>query len=123
MRSKFILIFIFSLLLWSCNSNDLTQNSPNEPSEWVTAKVAVVLPLSGNDSDKSRYDRIVNLFEDNVIKAQLNSTKGVRLELEWFDENTIDINKLANELYDRDDVKAIIGPLNNDHIETMANVM
>ena len=123
MQSKFILIFIFSLLLWSCNSNDLTQNSSNEPSEWVTAKVAVVLPLSGNDSDKGRYDRIFNLFEDNVIKAQLNSTKGVRLELEWFDENTVDINKLANELYDRDDIKAIIGPLNNDHIETMANVM
>ena len=123
MQSKFILIFILSLLLWSCNRNDLTQNSSYEPSEWVTAKVAVVLPLSGNHSDKNRYDRIYKLFEDNVIKAQFNSTKGVRLELEWFDESSIDINQLANELYDRDDIKAIIGPLNNDHIETMANVM
>ena len=123
MQSKFILIFILSLLLWSCNRNDLTHNSTYEPSEWVTAKVAVVLPLSGNHSDKNRYDRIYKLFEDNVIKAQFNSTKGVRLELEWFDESSIDINQLANELYDRDDIKAIIGPLNNDHIETMANVM
>ena len=123
MQSKFILIFILSLLLWSCNRNDLTHNSTYEPSEWVTAKVAVVLPLSGNHSDKNRYDRIYKLFEDNVIKAQFNSTKGVRLELEWFDESSIDINQLANELYDRDDIKTIIGPLNNDHIETMANVM
>ena len=123
MQSKFIFVLILSLLLCSCNRDDLAQNPSHEPSEWVTAKVAVVLPLSGNQSEKSRYDRIVKLFEDNVIKAQFNSTKGVRLELEWFDENTIEINQLANELYDRDDVKAIIGPLNNDHIETMANVM
>ena len=123
MQSKFVLIFILSLLLWSCNRDDLEQNSLYEPSEWVTAKVAVVLPLSGNQSEKSRYDRIFKMFEDNVIKAQFNSAKGVRLELEWFDENTIEINQLANELNERDDIKAIIGPLNNDHIETMANVM
>lgn len=123
MQNKFIFVLILSLLLCSCNRDDLEQNSSYEPSEWVTAKVAVVLPLSGNQNEKSRYDRIFKMFEDNVIKAQFNSAKGVRLELEWFDENTIEINQLANELNERDDIKAIIGPLNNDHIETMANVM
>ena len=81
-------------MLCSCEQPQDSQ----EPSEWITAKVAVVLPLSEEDNDKMRYKRICEMFEENVIKAQLNETVGVKLELEWFDENIVNINQLANEL-------------------------
>ena len=123
MKSRLFIILILSLFLWSCVDSDVARSMPQEPSVWVNAKVAVVLPLSGENGDKKRFERIYNMFEENVVKAQLNMDEGVKLELEWFDENTHDINILANELYMRDDIKAIIGPLNNDNIEKMANVM
>ena len=106
-------------MLCSCEQPKEVQ----EPSEWITAKVAVVLPLSGEDNDKMRYERISKMFEDNLIKAQFNETEGVKLELEWFDENMVNIKQLANELYERTDIKAIIGPLKDENIEKVASVM
>ena len=123
MQNKLFVILILSLLFWSCDDSDLKQNPSQEPSVWAKAKVAVVLPLSGENGDKKRFERIYNMFEDNVVKAQLNIDEGVKLELEWYDENAHDINQLANKLYNRDDIKAVIGPLDNDNIEKMANVM
>ena len=123
MQNKLFVILILSLLFWSCDDSDLKQSPSQEPSVWAKAKVAVVLPLSGENGDKKRFERIYNMFEDNVVKAQLNIDEGVKLELEWYDENAHDINQLANKLYNRDDIKAVIGPLDNDNIEKMANVM
>ena len=123
MQNKLFVTLILALFLWSCEDCDLKQNHSQEPSAWVKAKVAVVLPLSGDNGDKNRFERIYNMFEDNVVKAQLNIDEGVKLELEWFDENTHNINQLADKLYNRDDIKAIIGPLDNDNIEQIANVM
>ena len=122
MKNKYFLLFILPLLLWSCG-DDMEPNPVQEPTEWITAKVAVVLPLSGENSDKERYERICSMFEDNLTKAQLNTTEGVKLEFEWYDENALDINQLAKELYEREDIKAVIGPLENDHVEIMANEM
>ena len=123
MINKYLLLFILPLLLWFCRENGLDPNPVQEPTEWITAKVAVVLPLSGVNSDKERYERICHLFEDNLAKAQFNTTEGVKLEFEWYDENTLDINLLAKELSERKDIKAIIGPLKDDHVAIMANEM
>ena len=120
MINKYFLLFILSLLLWSCGDN-MESKPTREPSEWITAKVAVVLPLSGENNDKARYERICHMFEDNLTKAQLNTTQGVKLEFEWYDENALDMNQLASELYKREDIKAIVGPLKNANVEIMAN--
>ena len=119
MQNKYLFILLFIIMLCSCEQPKEVQ----EPSEWITAKVAVVLPLSGEDNDKMRYERISKMFEDNLIKAQFNETEGVKLELEWFDENMVNIKQLANELYERTDIKAIIGPLKDENIEKVASVM
>ena len=123
MKNNYLYLLILSLLFWSCGDNDLEPKPAQEPTEWITAKVAVVLPLSGTNSEKERYERICHMFEDNLAKAQLNTTEGVKLEFEWYDENALDINQLASELYKRNDIKAIIGPLENGHVEIMANEM
>ena len=123
MRNKYLYILILAFLFCSCDKNSLVPESAQGPEEWITAKVAVVLPLTGETNDKARYERITKLFEENVTKAQYNQKVGVKLELEWYDENTEDLNKLAHDIYYRNDVKAVIGPLNDDKIELMAGVI
>ena len=123
MKTKLLYVLILSMLLCSCDKGGLMEDTPLGPSEWTTAKVAVVLPLSGEDNDKVRYERIYKMFEENVIKAQIGLPEGVKLELEWYDENTLDIRKFANELYYREDIKTLIGPLKDNNIETIASVI
>ena len=123
MRIKQLFILILTFLVCSCEKSSLKQVDLQGPSEWITAKVAVVLPLSGEDSDKVRYERISKMFEKNAIKAQHGLTKGIKLELEWFDENSLDIRKFANELYYRDDIVALIGPLKDENVDIIASVI
>ena len=123
MRNKYLYILILAFLFCSCDKNTSVQAPEQGPDEWITAKVAVVLPLTGETNDKARYDRITKLFEENVTKAQYNQTVGVKLELEWYDENTINLSKLAHDIYYRDDIKAVIGPLSDDNIEHIANII
>ena len=78
-RIKCLYILIITFLICSCDKVGMKQSGLQGPSEWVTAKVAVVLPLSGEDSDKERYERISRMFEENVIKAQYNLSEGVKL--------------------------------------------
>lgn len=124
MRNKHLLILILALLLLSCTKDCLEQSvALQEPTEWITAKVAVVLPLSGDDSDKMYYERISKMFEENITKAQFDFAEGVKLELEWYDENTLDIRNFANDLYYRDDIVALIGPLRDENVDVVANVI
>lgn len=123
MRNKYLYILILAFLFCSCDKNSLVPELAQGPEEWITAKVAVVLPLTGETNDKARYERITKLFEENVTKAQHNQTVGVKLELEWYDENTVNLSKLAHDIYYRDDIKAVIGPLSDDNIEHIANII
>ena len=120
MKGRHIFILIISLLFCSCDKNSLKQDPLQGPSKWATAKVAVVLPLSGEGNDRVRYERISRMFEENAIKAQHNMPEGVKLELEWFDENTLDIRTFANELYYRHDIAALIGPLKDENVDIVA---
>ena len=123
MRIKCLYILIITFLISSCDKVGMKQSGLQGPSEWVTAKVAVVLPLSGEDSDKEMYERVSRMFEENVIKAQYDLSEGVNLELEWIDENTVDIRQFAEELYYRDDVMALIGPLRNENVDIVAETI
>ena len=123
MKGKYIWILLISILFCSCNKSGLKPIKLQEPSEWITAKVAVVLPLSGEGSEKDRYERISRMFDENVIKAQYDLSEGIKLELEWHDENSIDIKKFADELYYRDDVMALIGPLKNENVDIVAKTI
>ena len=123
MKGKYLFVLFISFLICSCNKNSLRQDPLQGPSEWTTAKVAVVLPLSGDNGDRQRYERISKMFEENIIKAQHDMPEGVKLELEWHDENSLEVNKFANELYYRDDIVALIGPLKNENIDIVAKTI
>ena len=117
---KHLLSLAILLLLCSCRPEKPVDQSPQE---WTSAKVAVVLPLSGPDNDKIRYERITQFFEQQSKKAQYGMPKGVRLELEWWDENAVNIDDLAYDFYERNDINAVIGPLRDENVEAMANML
>ena len=123
MRNRCLYVLVLSLLFCSCDKHDDKVLPSSGPSEWTTAKVAVVLPLSGKNSDKTRYERVWKMFEENVLKAQYAAQHGIKLEVEWYDENTENIRKLAYSLYERDDLNAVIGPLKDDNVRTMAGIL
>lgn len=123
MKGRSLFILIISLLFCACGKSSIELVEVQGPSEWTTAKVVVVLPLSGKDSDKARYDRISKMFEEVVTKAQIDLSEGVKLELEWIDENSLDIRKFANDLYHRDDVVALVGPLKDEDVDMVAKTI
>ena len=123
MRNRWLYMLILSLLFCSCDKHSDKVVSSFGPKEWTTAKVAVVLPLSGSNADNTRYERVWKMFEDNVSKAQYAEEHGIKLEVEWFDENTENINKLAYRLYERDDINAVIGPLSDNNVRSMAGIL
>lgn len=118
-NTKYVLILILVVLLHSCDKKD--QDIYSEPLKWEVFNLAVIFPLSGSDSDVERYNRIVKLFEDNVVKSQHNFDLGIRFNIEWYDENVEDMSLLADALAKRKDLKAVIGPLRDKNIEILAD--
>ncbi len=121
MRSeKFVAVLLLVLTLFiSCKQEDDTivyQKSRR----WVEKTVAVVAPTSSDAATKARFERTVQWFLDNLHKAQLHDTLCIDLKLEWHDELTEDLTRLGQELGEREDVMAVIGPFSNDGVALLA---
>ena len=76
-------------------------------------RVAVVLPLE--DKMAEHWKHCLEWAIQNIEAAQRGMDRGVRIELEWYDENNADIEGLFNELSAREDVAAVIGPFYSNH--------
>ncbi len=80
-------------------------------------KIAVVLPL--DNSYRPRFERVAIWAFDNITEATKGvsfnvapeDVSGIKINIEWFDENVIDAEQLARELSVRKDISAIIGPM------------
>ncbi len=88
-------------------------------------KAAVVLPLSKNSDYRIHFDYTLQWARDNFVLAQalvdeIGDTARIDFDLEYYDEDSVDIEKLATQLAEREDLKFIIGPLNNEHVDRMA---
>ena len=121
MRSeKIVAVLLLVLTLFiSCKQEDDTivyQKSRR----WVEKTVAVVAPTSSDAATKARFERTVQWFLDNLHKAQLHDTLCIDLKLEWHDELTEDLTRLGQELGEREDVMAVIGPFSNDGVALLA---
>ncbi|MDO4756813.1 MAG: hypothetical protein Q4A54_10730, partial [Parabacteroides sp.] len=71
--------------LAACNDKITIEEPPVVTTKWDTARVAVIVPLSGEDSYDMRFKRIAKYFEENAVLAQRHWTDGIHLELEWYD--------------------------------------
>ena len=87
---------------------------------WEEKTVAVVAPMSADAATKARFERTVQWFLGNLHQAQLHDTLCIDLKLEWHDELTEDLTRLGQELGEREDVMAVIGPFSNDGVALLA---
>lgn len=94
------------LLLAACSTEDDEKALSGQREE---IKVAVILPFT--DGMQSRWERTMSWALQNIEIGQENQPKGVSIAIEWYDEDAVDIEETVGQLVDRDDIKAIIGPM------------
>ena len=86
---------------------------------WVDKKVAVVYP-NRNAMTKAQLERTAQWFLDNFQSAQLSGDVCVRLQLEWYDELSGNIEALSTQLANDTSIVAIVGPFNSNSVEVFA---
>lgn len=80
-------------------------------------RIAVVLPYSRGM--ENHWHRSIDWALEN-LRTPLRVRQGIRIEAEWYDEETSDVKKLFTDLAAREDIQAIIGPLYSAHADTAA---
>ena len=89
-------------------------------------KIAIVLPLSQSGEYHARLEDIVGYATTNMRNAQkyiseLGDTLAVDLETEWYDEDSVPLDSLAQALAAREDLMLVVGPLRNENVDIMAS--
>ena len=112
------LFMIQCLVFTSCKTEDDTivyQDSRR----WVEKTVAVVAPLN-DPIMKARLERTAEWMLSSLHNAQLHDTLCIDLKLEWFDEYGNNMKSLGEQLANRDDLLAVIGPFDSDNVGQLA---
>ena len=104
--NKSIFVWVMSLVLCvSCNKEQGIL--PEDTMQWESRTVAVVLPMQ-NGLDK-HWRRTLNQCAEDLKQAFAMQQRGIALEYEWYDEDSEDLEQLADELSKRKEVVAVIG--------------
>ena len=82
-------------------------------------KVAVIMPLSDAVS-KAKCERTVAWAQETIYGLLEGDEDCVQLDVEWYDEDTEDLEELALRLAYREDLYAIIGPYASQNVEIIA---
>ena len=121
MRSeKIVAVVLLALTLFTACKQEDDTIVYQKTRRWVEKTVAVVAPMSADAATKARFERTVQWFLGNLHQAQLHDTLCIDLKLEWHDELTEDLTRLGQELGEREDVMAVIGPFSNDGVALLA---
>ena len=121
MRSeKIVAVVLLVLTLFTACKQEDDTIVYQKSRRWVEKTVAVVAPMSADAATKARFERTVQWFLGNLHQAQLHDTLCIDLKLEWHDELTEDLTRLGQELGEREDVMAVIGPFSNDGVALLA---
>ncbi len=112
------LFTIHCSLFTSCKTEDDTVVY-QDSRRWVEKTVAVVAPLN-DPIMKARLERTAEWMLKGLHNAQLHDTLCVELKLEWYDEYGHDMLTLSEQLANRDDVLAVIGPFDSDNVGRFA---
>ena len=87
-------LFCLVALLTGCNDDDIQNNVDNRV--WKEHTIAVVLPMD-NGLD-AHWKRTLEWVATNMERAFSNQKEGIRLNYEWYDENTPDIKKVVRDV-------------------------
>ncbi len=87
--------------------------------------IAVVLPMYESGEYAAHLETIAGSALYNMRKAQrylceTGDTLGVDLNIEWYDEDGVDLDSLSSALALREDLLLVVGPLRNGNVDVMA---
>lgn len=102
-------------ILSACNDPEELEDNPAAGTSYT---VALILRL--NEGKAEQWHRTADWALENFEIAQKNLTSSVKLNLEWYDENTVNLDSLAVALRDREDVRCVIGPQSSGHCDIVA---
>lgn len=114
-----LLVLAVSLGLWSCREEE--ELPVSTPSMVIEKTVAVVLPMEQGFSE--HWHRCLDLYTGNVRRAYKAQDVAVRLNFEFYDETTEDLEELSGRLGRRDDVYAVIGGLYSSDAAKMVSAL
>jgi len=106
------------MLLTACKQEDDTIVIQQQH-QWIDKKVAVVYP-NRSAHTKAQLERTAKWFLDNFQEAQLSGDVCIRLQLDWYDELSSDLNGLSTKLANDTNIVAIVGPFNSSSLEVFA---
>ena len=112
-----VLLFLLTIVSGCRQEDDRIEIVPAR--HWVEKTVAVVAPI-GDAATKTRLERTADWFLENFRKAQMHDTLAIELKIEWYDELSIDLTAIAENLASRDDIIAVIGPFSNEGVALFA---
>ena len=116
---SFISIFLIWASLSACKNND-DLSSGNEAS-FEKVNVAVVLPLTEGSIESQRFRRVADWYLSTLERATSLYSTPFTFNIEWYDENTQNLEELAAKLSSRSDLLAVIGPMYSSHVQTFAD--
>jgi ABC-type branched-subunit amino acid transport system substrate-binding protein len=114
------LCLVAALVCGSC-SDSTDGGSNSSATRLTTRKVAVVLPMS--DGLDAHWKRTLELCAANLAKAFENSSEGIQLEFEWYDELDENLSQTAKRIAANEDITAVIGGLNSSTAKILANAL
>ena len=118
MRNRLFPIILLLILFSGCKQEDDTiEIVPAR--HWVEKTVAVVAPI-GDAATKTRLERTADWFLENFREAQRHDTLAIDLRLEWHDELSENLETLSEQLANREDIIAVIGPFANGSVACFA---
>lgn len=117
MRNRAIPMFSLAigLLMSACAKEEMSKSDNQEA---LTYKVSVVMPAG----TQTRWKRTVDWALGNIRRAQQGLPSRIELEIEWHDENDIDIEDYYRQVARDDSYTAMIGPMTSDHARLAAGI-
>ena len=109
----FVALMIF--ILCACSDDFSAEHTGHKVK---TYKVAVVMPKERQEA----WTRTAQWALDNLAEAQTGLSEEVKLSLQWFDENSPEIDTQLKNISNDDSFVAIIGPYSSQKAHTAAEL-
>ncbi|MCD8317692.1 MAG: hypothetical protein LUC45_02015 [Paraprevotella sp.] len=115
MKVYSLILCLLLILFASCSDKETIGTA--DKTVWHEKKVIVVLPMS--DGLNEHWQNTFSLFSESIKKAFLNQKEGIQLDFEFHDETSENVQELATEIVNRNDVYAVIGGLYSKNAKTL----